>query len=999
MILVTDRLSVTDGLVKPHDMNWLPDAPNLSGQDNGAFNPSTIDPSAFLHASPTPQDPSQYSRMFNGVPRNASPGFHNPNQVIPSKRPRPEDGLPMSPRPAPGGITGSRSQTPQMPYPGYQGPANGAPQFPQHPTPYQHLQQGASPNVTQSPIMQDFDQQSVRMGTASPSPFSPAGPHVGSQMSPSQSDGSRVNTPQNSNLMPGQAFPQGMGAQFQQGPGMTSAAPQPSMQAQQFQGMQQVPQGYHQAIAAQQQRLHAMQLQNQNRPMNANPQMAGRPVPPGGMNQMANPQIAAMAAARQMQPNIPKPNNPEGFMRSLQKFMMSRNLPFDPNPIVSGRPINLVQLYGTVMKMGGSKKVTAMNLWPAVAQQLQLPQMQFPMAPQEIQEQHRRNLGPYEQAFVSSQQKQFADQTQQGGIQRQPNDPSAMQFQSPSVKPGPGFEQTQQIAQSPQHNTPGTNTPQAAPANGFATPTHARSQSKPPQPPQRLSISRPSQSSVPPQDGAAQFAAPSPTQQGKGATPVPGQQSGQAEKKPEKVVKKPIEDPFKPMVLKENRPHGPINVDEMYQLGEEILRYKPIVPSFAELGVVDIHALTMGLKSGIEGEMQVALDTLTTLSCEHRLQISLHNCDDLVESLVDCAEDQTEYLAQHIPQVTDVMTLRSYEEVTRGCQLEFTSLAEVPEFGSLPYELDRAVDRLICITTILRNFSFSESNFDVLGMPAVTQVFADVFRNVGTRDMFLRSNQNTLDLMKDAVIFMSNLAHLMQIPGKEEALSLLNFLLAFSPLPEPGAKPDEVMFTAFNSTIHRYTPAAVDGLAKLLARDDPNRIYLGAIFSGDGSAAPRPELLTRAFGLAVCCIPDKKPLAAADSRKVFLTQGLLAADVLTTFADGSQARSWLGSTDGFAIHLLRLSCLLCTERIPPLNMMRHTPQVAEELFSFSSMVHRGLAILRRLAEKSKQVDSASPLRLPSGILPRKESLLGALLLPTIDPTIIRQLITYARLAE
>jgi hypothetical protein len=35
--------------------------------------------------------------------------------------------------------------------------------------------------------------------------------------------------------------------------------------------------------------------------------------------------------------------------------------------------------------------------------------------------------------------------------------------------------------------------------------------------------------------------------------------------------------------------------------------------SFAELGVVDIHALTMALKSGIYAEIRVALDTLTTL--------------------------------------------------------------------------------------------------------------------------------------------------------------------------------------------------------------------------------------------------------------------------------------------------------------------------------------------------------------------------------------------------
>lgn len=992
---MADRLSWTDGLVKPHDMNaWLADASNLPGQDNGAFNPSTIDPSAFLHASPNPQDPNQFQRMFNGVPRNASPGFHNPNQVIPSKRPRPEDGMPMSPRPGPGGMTGSRSQTPQMPFPGYQGPTNGA-QFSQHPTPYQHLQQGASPNVTQSPVIQDFDQQSVRMGTASPSPFSPAGPHVGPQMSPSQSDhGSRVNTPQNS-FMQGQGFPQGMGGQFQQGHGMTSAAPQPSMQAQ-FGNMQQVPQGYHQAIAAQQQRMQ-MQMQNQNRQVNANPQMAGRPVP-GAMNPGANPQH--MAAIRQMQQNISKPNNPEAFMRGLQKFMMARNLPLDLNPMVCGRPINLLQLHGIVMRMGGSKKVTAMNMWPAIAQQFQLPPMQYPSAAQEIRDHHQRNLGPYEQAYFNSQQqRQMADQMQQGGLPRQPSDPSAMQqFQSPSIKSSQGFDPSHQFSSSPQNNTPVSNNAQATPVNGFATPTQARSQSKSAQPGHRLSVSRQSQSSVPPPDAVGQFTAPSPSQQAQKIPATPVQQPGQTEQKSDTFVKKPIEDPYEPMVLSEHRLHGPVAVDEMYRLGEDISRLRPTVPSFAELGVIDIHALNMGLKSGIQAEIRVALDTLTTISCEPAVQISLANCDDLVESLVDCGLDQAEFLAEHIPETSETILFPSYEEVTRGCQIEHTSLSEVPEFGSLPHQLDRAVERMISITTILRNLSFAESNHPFFGLPSVTEFYSNVFHHIGTRDMFLRTNQNTLDLMKDAVIFLSNVAHALPVSGKEEALSLLNFVLAFSPSPEPSLKSDRVMFTAFNPSIHRYTPAAVDGLAKLLAKDDPSQPYFGAIFSGDGSAPPQPELLTRAFGLAISLIPHKNVLATAEARQFSLMHALLAADVLTTFADPSLAQLWLGSVDGFAIHLLRLTCMVCNERIPLINM-RQRQQAESDSIAFGSLLNRGLAILRRLAQKSKQADTSSSFCLPSGIVPRKEQLLGALLLPNVDRTIIRQFLTYAQLAE
>ncbi|CBF83776.1 putative ARID/BRIGHT domain protein (SWI1) [Aspergillus nidulans FGSC A4] len=977
---------------------WPLDASSLPNHENGAFHHATIDPSAaFLHASPTP-DPNQFQRMFNGVPRNASPGFANPNQVIPSKRPRPEDGISMSPRQAPGGLS-SRSQTPQVPYPGYQGAVNGAPQF-SHPGQFQHLQQGASTNVSQSPIMQDFDQHGAqRMGTASPSPFSPAGPHVGNQMSPAQPDHpSRVNTPQNNSFMPAQHFSQGMGPGFSPTPAMTSASVQAPMQAQ-FGGM---PPGYQQALAAQQQqqRMHAMQMQNQNRALN--PGMAGRPIV-AGMNAMANPQ--QMAAIRQMQQTMAKPPNPEGFMRSLQKFMMSRNLPFDPNPIVSGRPINLVQLYAAVMKLGGSKKVTAANMWQVIAQQLQFPPVQFPMAVQEIRDLYQRTLAAYEQAFLSSQQKQFADQVQQPSIPRQPSDPSGMQLQSPAVKQTPGFDGSQQLGHPSPATTSTPNNAHQGPANGFATPTQVKTQNKQQQGQHRLSVSRLSQPPSTPHDLNGQLSTQSPAASEKGPGSIVGKPADETDQSHNRPLGRPIQDTFKPMVISEHKLHGPIAVGEMYQLGEEIARLKPNVPSFAELGVIDIHALTMGIKSGIHAEMRVALDSLVSLSAEPAVQILLDNCDDLVDSLIDCAEDQAELLAEHAPEVSDMMLLPSYEELKRGCQSEWTSLAPVAEFGSTEYELDRAVDRLICITTIIRNFSFVEQNFDILSTPPVVEFFSTIIRYLGTRNMLLRTHQNTLDFMKDTLIYLSNVGGAINLPSKEEALCLLHFLLSFAPFPAPTMSSDGVMFTAYNPSVHKYTPAAVDSLAKLLARDEPNRTFFRTIFSSDGASTAQQELLTRAFGLAICPVPNqpRKPFAIADIRKVFLMQGLLAADILAGFAEGSTAKSWLESVDGFAIHLLRLSCLLSTERVPPpLHNVRQTHAVraqAEEAEVYGSIINRGLAILRRLAEKSKYADTDSALRFPSGILPKKESLLGALLMPNVDPGVVRQLITYARLAE
>src|SRR5436190_14622985 len=329
---------------------WLTDAAtaNIPNHDNGAFNNQTIDPMIYLHQPPPPSDPAPFQRIFTGAPRNMSPGFPNPNSVIPSKRPRPDDGLSMSPRHAPGGLPASRSQTPrQVPYPGYQAPTNGASHFPHShaPTPYQHLQQVGSANASPSPILQEFDHQvPQRVQTASPSPFSPAGIHVGPQISPSQSDhDSRVNTPQNAPFPQGQPFGQAMG-HFSQSAAMTSAPVHPALQAQYNQNNTGIPQGYppqqmaSQQMASQQQRIYQMQLHSQARQMHGNnPTVVRRPGGPG-MSPMPNPHMAAM---RQMQQqNLAKPTSPDGFLRVLQRYMTSRGLPLETNPIVSGRPLN-----------------------------------------------------------------------------------------------------------------------------------------------------------------------------------------------------------------------------------------------------------------------------------------------------------------------------------------------------------------------------------------------------------------------------------------------------------------------------------------------------------------------------------------------------------------------------------------------------------------------------------------------------------------------------------
>ncbi|KAI5300248.1 hypothetical protein KEM55_008576 [Ascosphaera atra] len=407
--------------------------------------------------------------------------------------------------------------------------------------------------------------------------------------------------------------------------------------------------------------------------------------------------------------------------------------------------------------------------------------------------------------------------------------------------------------------------------------------------------------------------------------------------------------------------------------------------------------------------------------------------------------------------------------------------------------------------------------------------------------------------MKDLLVFLSNVAHMIQIPGRDEAFCLLVFLLAFAPTttdegaqaaeaekgaveveesaegakekdkgaaasqttPQPSAeknsvatssKPldNKVIFASYNPSVHRYLPLAVDALAKLLARDDPNRTHLKTIFANDSATAHAleqhytPDLLTRTFMLAIAPLPSAQLTASLASpqllmliefRKPLLMQSLLAADVLASMlpmvAGGTgapayvskMARSWLGGADGWASALGRIVALLLEtlEKSPaasvngmgvkqgmkgheavmappqagmPYGTLASQPNVQQQMqdepsSTLVSLVNRGLAILRRLAECAQTVTrkhanadvdgdhamdedqedgdqdendeetadtlsqensktlvnatASSRPNVPLSVFPRKERVVAALLTSHVDPSTLNNLCDLARI--
>jgi SWI/SNF chromatin-remodeling complex subunit SWI1 len=1047
------------------------DAAAVQNHNGAAFNhlndpnigANMLDPTAFM-GTPTSSfvDPSQFQnqqmqRMHNGGMRNPSPAFNNPvyqtNPIVPSKRPRPREDSMGSPRQAPGMLPNSRSQTPQQAYPGFQGNANQPVSHQSQPTPYSHLQHNGSANATPSPVMSNQLRPSgvpQRVSTASPHPFSPAVPQFGPQASPSQSEhGSRGDTPQNPYIQ-NPAFSPGFNQSFTPPQGRTVPPPQPGvmgtpqmpqmaqspMQQQQMQQPQMQPphmyqqqQQQQQSSVEQQKMIYQMQLQqlNRNGMMNAQ-RMQNMPQNP---NAMAKPQMPTangqyVQGMRPQQP-VARPNNPEQFMKHLTSFMQARGLTLDMNPIVGDRTINIIMLYMAVTKFGGYRRVNQANLWNQVAQSMGFNPMQSQSAPAQIKGHYERNLMMFEEAYASQQrQKAMMQQSSAGNMgpvppQMSPTKQMNMQgqmAQGQQFMRGPPQQQQHMVQQSPQVppqqalNTPvkqmsHVSSGQQPAINGFSTPQMANNAHQTPQA-HRNSLPR-SADATPGQNGTS-FAVPSPASGGK-ARNLSLQSSHEdgllASLDLKKKRKSSMYDPrARPMTT-----WGGVNPEALDNLCIELVNLRPNVPSVYDLGVIDIHALTMSLQSGIHSEVRLALDTLATLSVEPRLQLDLKACEDLVESIVDCAEIQIELLAENAAEVSDVMLISSYEDVARGCRLEREGLQDVPEFGSLEYDLDRAVERLICITTILRNLSFYETNHPLLAEKLVLQFICVVIRYLGTRNMLLRTHSSTLDLMKDLIIFLSNLAQAVEIPGKEQALCLLHFLLAFAPCPPPGSSnSDKVIFSPYDPSVHRYLPPAVDSLAKLLARDEPNRTFYKKIFASDATSLPPYDLLTKSFALAISPIPGQRRdeqrvslMQTVDARKPHLMQGMLAAEILANLVPGFEtglARSWLTSEDGFSQSLLRLITVLSTEpSTPPPARGAPIPNRGADDEALLHITLSAITVLRRLSEKSRNPDDSTS-KVPIDGMIKQENLLGALLLrPPTQPKaeVIKQLCAYAKL--
>ena len=864
------------------------------------------------------------------------------------------------------------------------------------------------------------------MQTVSPSPFSPAGQGFGNHTSPPHSEnGTRVNTPQSNGV---QYPPNGSYNMGSVPPYMQQAGPHLN--------------GVHQQQYGQQAHHDNGLMEVRMRQLNQMGGLrAGAPsqAPPfGGMghnpNQMSPAQMAQMRAqqAQQAQPRSQQ-QQPQIILQNLIGFQRARGIAFNPQPTVARRTLNSAQLFSGVLRMGGSRRIAETEQWPRVAQLLGYPLPECLVAGLELQNYWQAELAEFEKYWQqqSQQKRAMAEQAKMTGMhpisditsRPKPSSPTKLTLDlAAQINPNPPNVRAGHVGPIKQGNVPQPHAPQTL-SNGYTNPAMSQMQATPSAQKSSthnadLELAEATGHTVQPKSLTRSVSEWKPRCVEMHDMYVPRANNlelplASAHDSSDDTDPAPRDELEQKVWLKS---HGGLHVDDeaLQKNVSSLLKFKLQAPLLDELGPVDIRALTLSLRSGISGEVRHALDTIATISSHPKAMLALDQCDDLTETLVECANEQVELLAENAPEVSDAMLINSYEETVRSCRAELEEMQYLAEFGTQDHELDKAVDKLICITTIIRNSSFFlDSSLRVLTDPVVLKMMSTVMRYLGTRNMMLRTNQNALDFSKDVVIFLSQTAQYLNFQSKDEALCILHFLVSFAPLPEPHTGDNgELFFSTYKPTLHRYLPHAVDALAKLLTRE-PNRSFFRAIFTSESSPIPAHGLLTKAFGLAVSPVPDMEALVPGaetlrtlevspqlpvlvSHRTPFLVQGLLAAEILISMIPGSDPRlasMWIHSQDRFASRLMRMLSWL-SRKLPTARLNQpHIPIPSKEVADsngYTMLTNRGLTVLRRLADRAKEFEGTGN-NLPQGILPDRQTIFTALTTPTMDSDILRQL--------
>lgn len=318
------------------------------------------------------------------------------------------------------------------------------------------------------------------------------------------------------------------------------------------------------------------------------------------------------------------------------------------------------------------------------------------------------------------------------------------------------------------------------------------------------------------------------------------------------------------------------------------------------------------------------------------------------------------------------------------------------------------IDRLICVTMVLRNISFTDLNQPYLaGEPTVMDFLFKLVRILGSSSEVISLRRRQLSIQKNIITLFANLGLHIIIPSIADAFSVLLLILSFSPEQYPFRKNADgsefLFFGEYDPLVDRYLGCAIDSLAKMIPRDPPNRTFFHDIFLNtcndkdylellnrylQGRKLRPFEFLTRTFAMSLSTLPrsDFRVIPKAlKLRASLIQQSLLVAsnlssmvpkygyfdDIIQSLSSSQEyasplteslvlpvleaqtkvnlANIWLNSVESFGPTLLRASCTLRPSE--PASDIATTE-------IYNKITLRTISVLRTLSERAMSFDIA-----------------------------------------
>ncbi|KAG5366257.1 SWI/SNF chromatin-remodeling complex subunit SWI1 [Yarrowia sp. B02] len=411
--------------------------------------------------------------------------------------------------------------------------------------------------------------------------------------------------------------------------------------------------------------------------------------------------------------------------------------------------------------------------------------------------------------------------------------------------------------------------------------------------------------------------------------------------------------------------------------------------------------------------------------------------DDYSHSDSDLSDLEVEFVHHHkkrkkmakSPAPPRSCNFGNYMVMLEQCENEGEQLDHGIEDGTPgPFRKNAVGDRLVCLTSILRNLSFLETNQAALIMDeAIYEFIFTLLRLVGTLENLLATPRQYLDVLKDVATFLANVSLSLVLKNPGDAYIILLLVMFFGPNESPFiGSPDEyrVVFQEYNPLVDKYLPCAVDMFVKSVSRETPNKKFfvdimlekcrdptyleISQLNRGDNfKPIFRYEILTRIFGICVSPVPrtDLQIIPHTfDIRKPLMLQALLGAEILAHIVpaktgDENLPLRWLNSDDNFGNTLLRTACALGSVNVSAYKAksQRHDPKKIDEANPFARITQRCITILRILGlkamkgEEEEEVPPTEDGALPPGVLPNVETILGAMLAFEMDSVVVQQM--------